>query len=463
MSAATSLVLDGVCREALHHRSFATGLSMAVTDRAEVLSSGAFGHTDETAGRPVTVDTLFQIGSITKGLTCALLVRARDAGLLDLDRPVTAYLPWFSVRSAYPPITLRHLMTHTAGIIEGTDVSGDAAFEVWALRDTDATVAPGTWFSYSNVGYKALGLVLEAVHRRPYHELLAALLGELGMRTAEPAITHAVRPRSAVGHEPRYDDRAPVREDGLVPATWIESATADGSVAATAPDMTAWLRMLMRLGPSASETVLSEESLSELLTPAIPIEDEHPPCAYGLGVQVGEIGGRPHAWHTGGMIGYYAAIACDLEAGIGAVVLANGRGPWRETATRLVAATRAQREGGPVPEFTLPEFTLPEPKPEPAPQEKPEEEPPAHWAAVVGHYRCHNPWLSNLHVYARGHRLWVSVAGGEPEQLVPLPGGVFRVGADERSPERLRFDVLIDRTAVRADYSGCPLYRTFTP
>ncbi|WP_328608993.1 beta-lactamase family protein [Amycolatopsis sp. NBC_00345] len=455
MSAATSLVLDGVCREALHHRSFATGLSIAVTDREEVLTSGVFGHTDGTAGRPVTEDTLFQIGSITKGLTCALLLRARDAGLIDLDSPVTAYLPWVSVRSQHQPIRLRHLMTHTAGIIEGSDVSGDAAFEVWALRDTDATVPPGTWFSYSNVGYKALGLVLEAVYRRPYHELLGQLLGELGMRTAEPAITHAIRSRSAVGHEPRYDDRAPVREDGLVPATWIESATADGCVAATAPDMTAWLRMLMRLGPNPSETVLSEESLSELLTPAIPIEDEHPPGAYGLGLQLGDIDGRPHAWHTGGMIGYYAAIACDLEAGVGAVVLANGRGPWRETAMQLVAATRALRDGAPVP-------GMPEQK-EPTPKEKPEEEPPAHWAAVVGHYRCHNPWLSNLHVYAAGHKLWVSVGGGEPDQLVPLPGGAFRVGADERSPERLRFDVLIDGTATRADYSGCPLYRTFTP
>ncbi|MGH9061134.1 MAG: serine hydrolase domain-containing protein, partial [Acidimicrobiales bacterium] len=352
------------------------------------------------------------------------------------------------------------LMTHTAGIVEGADVSGDAAFEVWSLRDTETTVPPGTWFSYSNVGYKALGLVLEAVHRRPYHELLGELLGSLGMRTAVPAITHAIRGRSAVGHEPRYDDRSPVREDGLAPATWIENATADGGVAATAPDLTAWLRMLMRLGPSPSETVLSEpvlseQSLSELLTPAIPIEDEEPRCGYGLGIQVGDIDGRPHAWHTGGMIGYYAAIAGDLEAGIGAVVLANGRGPWRETATHLVAATRAVREGKPAPGFTLPEL-----KPAIAPEE---EAPPAHWAAVVGHYRCHNPWLSNLRVYVGEGKLWVSVAGGEPDQLVPLPGGAFRVGADERSPERLRFDVLIDGTATRADYSGCPLYRTFTP
>ncbi|WP_410598744.1 serine hydrolase domain-containing protein [Amycolatopsis sp. lyj-90] len=446
MSAAASFVPDEVCRKTLCDLSFATGLSVAVTDREEVVSSGVFGHADQAAGSPVTGDTLFQIGSITKGMTCVLLLRARDAGLVDLDSPVTAYLPWFSVRSSHEPITLRHLMTHTAGIIAGPDVSPDATFEVWALRDTEATTPPGTWFHYSNAGYKALGLVLEAVHRRPYHELLGELLASLGMHTSAPAVTHDLRSRLAVGYEPRYDDRHPVREDGVVPATWIENATADGCVAATARDMTAWLRLL--IGRDTGQ-------VREMLTPAILDEEDYPGCAYGLGMQVGDLDGRPHTWHTGGMIGYHAAIACDLDAGIGAAVLANGVGPWLDLAVHLVAAERAERDGVPSPEFTPP---LKKPAPPPA-----AENPPERWAALVGHYRCHNPWLSNLHVHTSGDKLWVSVCGGEPEQLVPLSDGAFRVGSDERSPERLRFDVVIDGAAIRADYSGCPLYRTFTP
>ncbi|MBB5857842.1 serine hydrolase domain-containing protein [Amycolatopsis umgeniensis] len=441
MNAAPSFVSDEVCRKILCDRSFATGLSVAVTDREEVLSSGVFGEADKAGGSPVTEDTLFQIGSITKGFTCELLVRARDAGLVDLDSPVTAYLPWFSVRSSHGPITLRHLMTHTAGIIAGSDVSADATFEVWALRDTEATTPPGTWFHYSNAGYKALGLVLEAVHRRPYHEIVGDLLASLGMHASAPAITHDLRPRLAVGHEPRYDDRHPIPEDGVVPATWIETATADGCVAATARDMTAWLRLLIGREPG------------EMLTAAIP-DEEFPGSAYGLGMQVGDLDGRPHAWHTGGMIGYYAAIACDLDAGIGAVVLANGVGPWQELAVYLAAEARAERDGA-----LRPEFAPPPKKPAPPPAQSP----PERWAAVVGHYRCHNPWLSNLHVHAFEDELWVSVCGGAPERLVPLPDGGFRVGADERSPERLRFDVVVDGVAIRADYSGCPLYRTFTP
>ncbi|WP_033288890.1 serine hydrolase domain-containing protein [Amycolatopsis jejuensis] len=444
MRAPASPALDQACRTALHERSFATGLSMAVTDRDTVLAAGTFGLADQAAGLPVTGDTLFQIGSISKAFTAVLLLQARDTGLVDLDHPVTEYLPWFSVRSAHEPITLRHLMSHTAGIIEGTDVSGDSAFEVWALRDTEATTPPGTWFHYSNVGYKALGLVLAAVHRRPYSELLGELLAALGMQTAVPAITHEIRTRSAVGYEPRYDDRPPLREDGVVPATWLETDTADGSVVSTAVDMTAWLRLLMGGRPD----LLSEAARKELLTPAIRIEEEG--CSYGLGMLIGEFGGRPHVWHTGGMIGYHAAVACDLDTGIGAVVLTNGVGPWQETAVHLIAATRE-----PVPEFSLPDKKPPAPPPP--------EDPPERWAALVGHYRCHNPWLSNLHVYAHEAKLWVSVCGGAPEELVPLDDGSFRVGADARLPERLRFDVFLDGSATRADYSGCPLYRTFTP
>ncbi|WP_116199735.1 serine hydrolase domain-containing protein [Amycolatopsis circi] len=431
------------CRTALHEKSFAVGLSMAVTGRDGILASGAFGHADLAAAKPTSEDTLFQIGSISKGMTSALLLRAGDAGLVDLDRPVTDYLPWFSVRSAHAPITVRHLMSHTAGIVAGTDVSGDSAFEVWALRDTEATTPPGTWFHYSNSGYKALGLVLEAIYQRPYQELLGDFLVELGMPAAIPAITHEIRARSAVGYEPRYDDRVPVREDGVVPATWIETATADGSVVSTARDLTAWLRLLLSGG----------STVSDLCTPAIRIEEEG--CSYGLGMMIGEFDGRPHVWHTGGMSGYYAAIACDVDAGIGAVVLANGTGPWQETVVHLIAATRAARNSEPVPEFAPPERKRPAlPTPE---------DPPARWAEIVGHYRCHNPWLSNLHVYAHDNRLWVSITGGPPEELIPLPDGSFRVGEDERLPERLKFDVVLDGVAVRADYSGCPLYRTFTP
>lgn len=425
---------------ALHEASLATGFTIAVSGRTEIIWSDVAGLRDQAAGRPVTPDTLFEIGSISKGLTCALLLQARDAGLVDLAAPVTEYLPWFEVRSRFTPVTLRHLMTHTAGIVLGTDFSGDAAFEVWSLRDTEATAPPGTWFYYSNVGYKALGLVLEAIWQRPFHQLLAErLLTPLGMTSSVAAITHEARSRIAVGYE-----RDPAAERGLVPATWLETGTADGSIAATAVDMTAWTRHLLK--PESSE----------MLVPAIAMPDRRPGASYGLGMMTGEIDGFRHAWHTGGMVGYYAALACDLDNGTGAVVLANGEGPWLDIVLHALAAERTAE---------VPAFIPPPPEsgldPEPA-EAMTAEVTKAEWAALTGHYICHNPWLPSVRVYVRDGSLRARLSEGD-EPLVPLPDGSFRVGADDRSPERARFDTVINGTATRAVFSGCALYRTFTP
>jgi CubicO group peptidase (beta-lactamase class C family) len=447
--------------QALRTASFAGGLQAALTDGNGRTTATAAGSADLAARVPVGPATLFEIGSISKGFTCALLLRAREDGLVDLDAPVTTYLPWFGVRSRFAPITVRHLMTHTAGIIMGTDFSGDAAYEVWSLRDTEATAQPGTFFHYSNVGYKALGLVLEAICSCPYPLLLRErLLDPLQMRDTEPAITHDVRRRLAVGYEPYYDDRPPQRAHGQVPATWLETATADGSIASTAGDLSLWLRFLMNGGVAASgERLLSAESVQEMLAPFIASDDELPGSGYGLGMWSAPVDGHRYVGHGGGMVGYHAAICCDLDEGAGAAVLANGLGPWRELAFHMLGVARAERAGAGLPAFAAPSSERPSPGPG--------EPPPPEWFPFAGHYRCHNPWLPNLRVCWRAGELWVEFPSGDvwaaELPLVPLADGLFRVGADERSPERLAFDTVIGGVAVRAVYSGCALYRTFTP
>lgn len=454
-------LVDRAAVAALRDASFAAGLSIALVDASGRIATGQHGFADLAAERPVTADTQFEIGSISKSFTSALLLQARDDGLVDLDQPVRRWLPWFEAGPWSEEITLRHLMSHTAGIVQGTEFSGDATFEVWSLRDTEVCVAPGSWFHYSNVGYKALGLVLERVHDRPYRDVLSErLLRPLGMTSSAPAITHQTRRRLAVGYEPFYDDRPPRREHGLVPATWVETATADGSIASTAQDMARWLYFLAHRGLSPSgDRVLSEQSVQEMLRPAAASDEELHGSSYGLGIWTVEIDGHRFAGHLGGMVGYFAAIALDLEERTGAVVLANGQGPWREVAFFALAARRAERTGG-----RTPTFSAPDPEP-PAPPSA--ERPPSEWEPLVGHYRCHNPWLSNLRVYFRDGRLWLWFGAADvptPEEpLTLLADGAFRVGSDERSPERLRFDTVVDGAALRATFSGCALYRTFTP
>jgi D-alanyl-D-alanine carboxypeptidase len=88
---------------------------------------------------------------------------------------------------------------------------------------------------------------------------------------------------------------------------------------------------------------------------------------------------------------------------------------------------------------------------------------PPGWDACAGHYRAHNPWLSNFRVVTRKGALWFVWPWGDEDPLLPLEGNLFRLGAAPYSPERLHFDQIVDGHALRATLSGCTYYRFFTP
>jgi D-alanyl-D-alanine carboxypeptidase len=516
------------------------GVSVALTDREKMLHLSTHGFADVVAHAPVTSDDLFEIGSISKSFTAIALLQLCDQGWLDLHAPVTHYLPWFHVPSDYEPITLHHLLSHTAGIIRGTDFSTEGRYEVWALRDTQASTPPGTYFYYSNVGYKALGLVLEKVLDQSYGEIIQErILGPLEMDSTEAVITHDTRKRLAVGYESFYDDRPAHRSYPLVPATWLETGTADGSIAATAADMATYVRMLLNRGQGPRERILSEQSFRLMTQRVIQLpegDDEHGD-SYGYGLNVSEDEGHTIIGHGGGMVGYYASILADLDDGLGAVVLTNGPGEpiaIAQFALKLLRATCHDRELPPLPRapepahidkpaefagsyraetraFTLvaqgeklmmdyggdrltletlgkEDFYVPHPDFALFPlrfgreggqvvealhgadwylnqrhQRSATFDTPPEWAAFSGHYRAHNPWYPSFRILSRKGKLFLVQPGGEEAVLVQLGDGLFRVGEDERIPERLCFDTILDGQALRANLSGCDYYCTFTP
>ena len=174
------------------------GLSVAVTDRDGLLASEQFGLANLDAGVPVSRETAFEFGSIGKVFTALILLQEHERGRVDLDAPLTEYLPWFEVRSEHAPITIRHVLTHSSGLMVGADMSADSRFDVWALRETEVAFPPGSRYLYSNVGYRALGFVVEKLVFEPYWGwLLAAVLAPLGLEAIEPVITNEGRPRLA--------------------------------------------------------------------------------------------------------------------------------------------------------------------------------------------------------------------------------------------------------------------------
>jgi D-alanyl-D-alanine carboxypeptidase len=514
------------------------GLSMGITDRNRTLRVSSYGYANIDSKRQVNNGTLFEIGSISKSFTDIALLQLVEEGRLDLNKPVRDYLPSFQVRSRYLPITSHHLMTHTAGIVTGTEGTLGDLPAMCQLRETEASCPPGEFFHYSNDGYKVLGLLLEALRGEGCGEVVEErILGLLGMSSSKAQITHELRPKIAVAYQDLYDDHPRSRKGLLVEAPWIESDTSDGSIVSTSDDMAKFLRMLLNRGKGPRGAILSEGSYALMTSPLVGrgqgLQDDH----YGYGLSIRKREGLTDVGHTGGMVGHFSSVLMDLDAGLGVVVMINGPGAAEEVSEYVLSVMRAASSHGRLPKQrrVFPESAVENQEscvgryasssrtieivakgqrlavkvpggqimlekveqdyfhadhPDfrmfllrfiryegrvnevcyggesfarigSTVQELPDAKP--DWAGYVGHYRSYDPWLSNFRIILRRSSLFLVSPGGHEEVLVPRSDGSFRVGEDERMPEGIRFDWVVDGVSMRAIYSGTDLYRTFTP
>ena len=296
------------------------GLTMAVSDREQVLHVAAYGVSDLGTQAPVTPDTLFEIGSLGKQFTNIALLQLRDEGLVDLHAPVRQYLPWFEVQSDFPPIAAHHLMTHTSGLRRGADLAPHGLYEVWALRQSRAHTPPGAYCCYSNLGYKILGFLLEALTGQSLHDVIQSrILNPLGMTQSYAAMTHETRRQTATGYCPFYDDRPEHPSHGVAPAIWGEFGTGDGCQVSTAEDMATYLRMLLNRGRGEYGRLMSEAGFDLMA---------HPHVWTGVGYYGYALATYPVADHTcfghaGGNAGFRSSMMIDLEAGFGVIFLLN--------------------------------------------------------------------------------------------------------------------------------------------
>jgi CubicO group peptidase (beta-lactamase class C family) len=246
------------------------GMAVAFVDRDARIRVATYGVSALDTRRPLRPDTLFRIGSITKSFTALAAVRLAERGLLDLHHPVVEYLPWWSVRTRFGPITPHHLLTHTAGIVGVIDRSPDQRGAVWALRETEAAWPPGERFHYSDAGYQTLALVLASLTGRSFSDVIAhEIFAPLGMRSSIAAVTHDHRGQLAVGYRDPYDHRPPDPSRPLVPAPFIEVEAGDCSIASTAADMAAYARMLIRRGQGADGPLLAPEWFDRFVHPHV--------------------------------------------------------------------------------------------------------------------------------------------------------------------------------------------------
>ena len=289
----------------------APGMTLALADRNGLLRASEYGFADVKAGIKVGPQTLFEIGSISKSFVAIVVLQLAEEGKLDLNKPVTNYLPWLKIESKFSPFTTHHLLSHTSGL------SGVPLLLRTAGTTLGVSFEPGTKWVYSNIGYGLLGFLIEAVDKRSFSEAMRQrVFNPLGMNSSSPVISNEIRERVAVGYGPLHPDRPFPLRGKLGEAPWIEVPEAAGSVAATASDMGSYLRMLLNNGAAKKGRVLSEKSFELFTKPVIKSPFRGEDASYAYGLWVSDINGHKLLRHTGGMVAFSSAMYADVSDGL---------------------------------------------------------------------------------------------------------------------------------------------------
>jgi CubicO group peptidase (beta-lactamase class C family) len=317
------------------------GLAVALVDKDQPLWIQGFGHIDDERSAPVNADTIFSVQSMSKLFTATAVMQAVAVGRLDLDEPITTYLPGFTVHSAFEEhperrITLRMLLSHTAGFTHEAPIGnnneldpGDFDAHVRSISQTWLRFPVGTGYAYSNLGIDLAGFVLERVVGKPFPEVAReSLLEPLGMgrSTFDRAAIRASGNR-AVGHAEPYPE-----------PPLYEPMTAAGGLYASAHDLAQFLRFQLNDGSIDGRVVLGRKWLDEMRT--VPPQRAGAPAGYALGV----VRHRWNTWpdlleHGGGGYGFLADLWWVPEVGIGIAVLTNSQDHQlqNELATSILA------------------------------------------------------------------------------------------------------------------------------
>lgn len=297
------------------------GAAVAVVVGDRVVWTKGFGVANAETQAPVTADTLFQIGSVTKSFTAAALLTAASDGRLALDRPVSTYVKGLAPCLGAP--TLTQLLSHTGGLIDEPDEFGPQGEDgLGAYQRTWTSeycmLPPGRAFSYSNSGFALAGLALQEADGKPFADVMRTrVLAPLGMTRTTFRPTEAMTWPLAVGHRKNKDGAfevvRPLANDArLWPA---------GTLYSSANEMARFVAALMNDG-----RVDGKQALPAGIAQAMRLSRTSIPATrqgYGQGL-FRELGGR---WsHGGTMTGYVALLAIDRQPSMGVVVLTNADG-----------------------------------------------------------------------------------------------------------------------------------------
>jgi CubicO group peptidase (beta-lactamase class C family) len=304
------------------------GASIAVLAGGHVATAAA-GVLNLDTGVPATEDSLFQIGSITKLYTAALVMQLVEEGKVDLDVPVVTYLPELKLRDVgvADAVTLRHLLTHTSGIAgdhfpdlgRGEDV---VARYVASCAELGQLHPLGATMSYCNVGFVIAGRIVEQLTGQSWDEALASrIITPLGLDRTFTHPEDVLRFRSALGHNEDEGRLQTVSQWGLP-----RSCGPAGLICATAADVVAFAQMHLEEGCAVDgRQILTAESIVAMREPQVAVPDPDTMGSHvGLAWFVFDGDGPGVYGHNGGTIGQAAFLRVVPDAGVAIALLTNG-------------------------------------------------------------------------------------------------------------------------------------------
>ncbi len=333
------------------------GLSIAVVDREGILWTAGFGYGD---GRkiPVTPETTFSIQSMSKTFTATAVMFAVQDELVELDVPITRYLPDFTVNSRYEDspqdkMTLRHLLTHTAGFTHEAPIGNnrDARFpsfedHVKSISDTWLRYRVGERYAYSNLGIDLAAYILQVKSGKPFAQYMKEkVFDPLDMPNSSVDMEFIRRhPNRAIGHQ-LHCKKVPL-EIAMIGA---------GGVYTNANDLANFIQFNLNQGKKNNQTVLEENFIETMYTP-LPVSK-----SYALGIVINNKKGYHILQHGGGGYGFITDMRWFPEYGIGVLILTNSTNHSNQQ-RKLAKSVRDKLINGKVVEkrfsFNIPPYKL---------------------------------------------------------------------------------------------------------
>jgi len=319
--------LDDLIAQQMEQHHIA-GATVAVVKDGELFFAKGYGYTDIASGTPVDPDqTLFSVGSLSKLFTWTAVMQLAEQGKVDLHADVNTYLKETQIPAMFPePITLAHLMTHTAGFEE--IATGRFPLEIESVLPLDENIAermparvrpPGATVGYSNYGAALAGFIVQEVSGMPYEQYVEDnIFGPLGMTrsTFRQPPPPALADNQAVGYVYAQGNYRPHLE-------WFQGSPA-GALSSTATDMASFMIAHLQDGRFEEARILQEFTAQEMHRLQFSRHPEADGWTYGFVETL--VNGERIIRHFGSIGVFRSALVLLPERDVGFFVSYNGAG-----------------------------------------------------------------------------------------------------------------------------------------